>query len=309
MARPVMFDTDMGVDDAVALTLASCAESLTVAGITTVGGNVSAEQAARNAGRCLGGLSLAAMPPVARGLDQDAADLPDANAIFGSDGLGNSEIAVPAGWSPDEGLGLYERLIAAFPGKLTVVAIGPLTNLAALMERRPSLLADVERIVIMGGALFCPGNVTPRAEFNIYRDPAAAARVLASGLPLTLVPLDVTRKVAFDESSRARLAASGTCGGQMLARMLEYPMAQGIDGPPGRFLVHDALAVGTLIWPELFLHTQMAVNVVLDGPDRGRTVPVVGKKNLPRISAVLSVQVADLIENMLELLCSEEFVV
>lgn len=303
-----MFDTDMGVDDAVALTLALCARDLDVVGAATVGGNVAVDQATGNLGRCLGALRPARMPDVARGLDQVQGGLTDATHVFGADGLGNSDLPIPEGWSPQEAPAIYRKLLNRHAGELTVVAIGPLTNLAALLDAEPAVLSKAQRIIIMGGAVFCPGNVTSKAEFNIYRDPVAAAKVLASGLPITLVPLDVTRKVALDESHRAHLAASNTRSGQMLARMIEYPMGLGIDGP-GRFLVHDALAVGVLLWPELFLQTQMGVKVVTEGPDRGRTAPAVGRKDVRSISIILSVQAADLLENMLELLCSEAFVV
>jgi purine nucleosidase len=304
-----MFDTDMGVDDAIALTLALCASRLEVVGVATVGGNVSVDRATHNAGRCLGGLRPAKVPAVGRGLDQTDGSLPDATHVFGEDGLGNSDLPIPDRWWSDNAPTLYERILARYSGELLVLAIGPLTNLAALLETRPLLLAGVQRLIIMGGAIFCPGNVTPKAEFNIYRDPDAAAKLLASGLPITLVPLDVTRKVVLDESHRAHLATSNTRSGQMLAKMMEYPMGRGIDAPPGRFLVHDAVAVGVLLWPELFLKTQMAVKVVTQGPERGRTVPAVGKKDVPPISVILSVQAADFVENMLELLCSEAFVV
>jgi purine nucleosidase len=161
----------------------------------------------------------------------------------------------------------------------------------------------------MGGAIFCPGNVTPKAEFNVWRDPTAAAEVFASGLPITLVPLDVTRKAPIDESHVAHLAASNTRSGQTLARMIEYPIRRATDVPAGQFLMHDALAVGVLLWPELFLQTQMALKVTTQGTDRGRTAPAIGKANTPKLSVILSVQVAEFVERMLELLCHERFIV
>jgi len=133
--------------------------------------------------------------------------------------------------------------------------------------------------------------------------------VLGSGLPITLVPLDVTRQVAIDESHVARLAASGSRAGRALAQMTEYPLARGSDGASGRFLIHDAVALGVLLWPELYLQTQMAVQVRTEGPDRGRTAPAVGRKDLPCVRVILSVQAADLLENMLERVCRESFVV
>lgn len=309
MSQPVLFDTDMGVDDAVALTLLLCADELRAVAITTVGGNVSAAQAAVNVGRCLGALRPATWPPVSRGHDQTDTSLSDAAHIFGADGLGDSRLPAPPDWTPAHGLAPYADAIAAHPGELIVVAVGPLTNLAALLDENPAALSRVARIVVMGGAVFRPGNVTPHAEFNIYRDPDAAARVFAAGLPITLVPLDVTATVALDESHVAHLAASHTRSGEMLARMIEYPMGRSVDVPPGRFLVHDAVAVGVLLWPELFLQTQMALHVAVDGEQRGRTAPAIGRKDVPRVSVILSVQAAELLERMLERLCDEKFVV
>jgi len=309
MTRPLILDTDMGVDDAVALTLVLGTDDLDLVGVVSVGGNVSLSQATDNIGRCLTYLRPEGMPEVGRGLDQTDGVLKDATNIFGADGLGNTKLELPADWVPGDGLKLYERLAKQHTGRLAVVAIGPLTNLARLIQTQPDVLTSAERIIVMGGAVFCPGNITPHAEFNIYRDPEAAAVVFSSGLPVTLVPLDVTTQVAMDELHLAHLSASNTRSGQMLARMIEYPMTQGVDVPAGRFLVHDALAVGILLWPKLFLQSQMGLNVVLDGPQRGRTLPAVGKKAIGKASVVLSVQAADFLEKMLELLCHEKFVV
>lgn len=309
MARPVLLDTDMGVDDAFALALAVCADSLDLVGVVSVGGNVPVEQATGNVGRCLAALGPPKPPLVGRGLDQEDGGLQDATPIFGEDGLGNSGLPLPRDWRPAGGLEVYEQVASRHRGRLVVVAIGPLTNLAELLRRPSAPLAAVERIVVMGGAVFGPGNVTPHAEFNIYRDPEAAAAVFTAGLPVTVVPLDVTRQAAMDESHVARLAASPTRSGQMLSRMIEYPMSRGIDVPAGRFLVHDALAIGVLLWPELFLQSQVALEVVREGPQRGRTRPAVGRKDAARVSVVLSVRTADFFENMMELLCNEKFVV
>ncbi|MBN1489616.1 MAG: nucleoside hydrolase [Phycisphaerae bacterium] len=308
MPRPVLIDTDMGVDDAVALSLAVCAETLDLRWIATVGGNVSAAQAAENVGRCLAALQPDRMPDVACGFDPAADEGPVAEAVFGADGLGEVDLPVLSGWVPRAGLALYEEA-ARGDERLIVVTLGPLTNLARLLKAKGAPLTQIERIVIMAGAVFAPGNVTPKVEFNIHRDPEAAAAVLDSGLPITLVPLDATRNVVFDESHVAHLAASNTRPGQMLARMIEYPLARQNDAPPGQFLVHDAVAMAVLLWPELFLQTQMALRVVTEGPDRGRTAPATGRKDTPRVSVILSVQVAELLENMLTLLCHEKFVV
>jgi purine nucleosidase len=309
MSRPVLLDTDMGVDDAIALTLALCAADVDLVGVATVGGNVPVAQATRNVGRCLAALQPQGWPPVTQGFDQPGDGLKHAAHVHGRDGLGNVDLPVPPDWAPGDGLGLYDELIDVHGDALAIVAVGPLTNLARLLDKKPGLLQRAGRIILMGGAVFAPGNVTAKAEFNVYRDPEAAKKVLAAGLPVTLVPLDVTRKTVLDESHVAHLAASNTRSGQMLARIIEWPMAQDIDVPAGRFLIHDAVALGVLLWPRLFLQTQMSLDVVLDGPERGRTMPVAGSRAGPKTSTILSIQAADFLENLLSVLCAEEFVV
>ncbi len=309
MATPLIIDTDMGIDDAVALVLAMNAESLDLAGVVSVGGNVALPQATRNMARLLGGLAPKRMPLLAEGLDREHPDLSRAEHVFGSDGLGEIDLPAPPGDIDTDFIGLYEKLIAEHGEVLTLVAIGPLTNLAAIHRARPKLLTRVGRIVIMGGAVFCPGNVTPSVEFNFYRDPEAAAEVLSSGLPITVVPLDVTRQVALDESHVAHLARSGRRGADLLARMIRYPLDRRTDTEPGQFLVHDALAVGMLIWPDLFLRARMALDMTVDGAEAGRSKPAVARDKRRELSVLMSVNVGDFMEHLLEGLCQEEFVV
>jgi inosine-uridine nucleoside N-ribohydrolase len=309
MPTPVLIDTDMGVDDAVAIALAMASDTIDLVGLTSVGGNVSLEQATKNIGRFLNALGANGRIPAAKGLDQTDAALEDASHVFAKDGFGGIKLPAPKRFKTEDYVGLYERLIAEYGRSLVIVAIGPLTNLAKLVEDRPELLAQAGRIVVMGGAVWCKGNVTPHAEFNFYRDPAAANRILKSGLDVTLVPLDVTRQIAMDESHTAHLSASGTPAGDLLARMIEYPMQREGGLGRGTFLVHDALAIGVIIWPEMFLRSKVALDVVLEGELAGKCKPAVTKDKSRKIAVVISVKVGDFLENMLELLCNEKFVV
>lgn len=309
MPTPVLIDTDMGVDDAVALALAIAAGELQVVGLASVGGNVPLDQATGNMARVLAGLKVTSWPPTARGLDHDRPELLRATNVFGADGLGETGLPMPADYAPGDFTSLYEQCIAAHGAALTIIAIGPLTNLAALLRSRPGLLHKAGRIVIMGGAVWCPGNVTPHAEFNFYRDPQAAAEVLAAGLPVTLVPLDITRQVAMDESHVAHLSRSSRGPGELLARMIRYLLDHATEALPGKFLVHDAVAVGALLWPELFMRSRMGLEVVTSGAQAGRTRPVVAKDKSRQLSVVISVNVTDLLEKLLECLCHEEFIV
>jgi purine nucleosidase len=171
------------------------------------------------------------------------------------------------------------------------------------------VLRRAARILIMGGAVFCAGNVTPHAEFNFYRDPAAAAAVLSSGLPITVVPLDVTRQVALDVSHIAHLTRSGSRAAELLARMTNYPIENHNEAGPRRFLVHDAMTIGLLLWPQLFTQARMGLDVITSGPQAGKCKPTMPRDKSRQVNVVMSVSVVDFLENMLELLCRERFVV
>ncbi len=309
MPIPVLIDTDMGVDDAVAVALAMACPELEVVGLVSVGGNVNLDRATNNVGRLLRVLSPAKLPLVGRGLDQDDPSLLDAGHVHGSDGLGELDLPEPVGFSTQPYADVYEQLIKEHGSELAVVAIGPLTNLAGLLHERPGLLAGMGRVVIMGGAVWCAGNITTDAEFNFYRDPQAAAAVLAAGLPTTLVSLDVTTQVVMDELHVSHLASSRSASAQVLARMIEFPLRKSSDGGGGRFQVHDAVAVAALVWPGLFLRSKMGLQVTLSGPKAGMTRPVMSRDKSRQTTLVISVQVTDFLENLLERLCGEKFVV
>lgn len=309
MPTPILIDTDMGVDDAVAIALALASGDLEVAGLASVGGNVSLDQATVNIGRLLAGLGNETWPLIGRGLDQAQVGLRDASHVFGEDGLGRCTLPPPGRLETLDYLDLYERCIETHGRELVILAIGPLTNLAAVLRHRSGLLRRAGRIVVMGGAVWCKGNVTPHAEFNFYRDPGAAAAVLAAGLPVTVVPLDVTRQVALDESHVAQLSRAGTRAGDLLAEMIRFPLEAEGDAAHGSFLVHDALALGAVIWPPLFMRAQMALEVVVAGEQAGRSKPLVAKDKSRQIGVVMSVKGVDFVENMLERLCHQGFVV
>jgi purine nucleosidase len=300
----------MGVDDAVAIALALGSSEIEVAGLVSVGGNVPLDQATRNIGRLLNGLCPSFRPMVGRGLDQSAPGLKDATHVFGEDGLGGVDLSAPSGFASRSFLDVYDELADRHGHSLTVIAIGPLTNLAAVLRERPGLLPKVGQIIVMGGAIWCSGNITPSAEFNFYRDPAAAAAVLSAGLPLTVVPLDVTRQVMMDESHTAHLSRGGTKAGDLLTRMIRLPLERRTEeSAPGSFIVHDAVAIGVLLWPKLFMRSKMGLEVVISGEQAGRSKPMVAKDKSRQVGVVISVSVGEFIENMVEQLCQEKFVV
>ena len=308
MGYPVLIDTDMGVDDALALLLAYSAPDLDIEAICAVGGNVDVQQAYRNVWRVLGRLRPPTYPVVVRGLDQPG-DLIDARDVYGQDGLGEIDLPAITPEPSSELIDTYERMIKAFGEDMAIVTLGPLTNLAEVNRERPGLLERVGRLVVMGGAIWTKGNMLDgELEFNFYRDPAAAAEILALDLPIRIVPLDVTRQFHLDESHLARLSKSIRPEANFLAEMLSFPMAHSNESPPGTCLIHDALAISTILWPELFLETEMRVDVQMDGPSPGKTVPALADSGRRPHRVVISVEGADYLERFLGALCQETFV-
>ena len=309
MATPALIDTDMGIDDAVALCLLGAHEAVDVRAIVGVGGNVEIDQVMKNIARVLDAIAPKQTPAIGIGLDQTGAALMDRRASFGHDGLGECELGAGAPIRADPFQDVYRRALESAADDLTILATGPLTNLAAVYAESPDLLRRARRIVISGGAVWTAGNVRGLAEFNFYRDPPAAARILASGLPLTVVPLDVTRLVCLDESHAAHIASSGFRTGQLLARVLRHCLDHESEPGLGKSHVQDAVAAASILWPDLFLKTRTRLEVVTAGPEAGRCRPQLGSDPQQRVDLLTAVNAVDLLENLLESLCHEAFVV
>lgn len=309
MATPVLIDTDMGLDDAVGLSLALASDALDVRALVAVGGCVPLNQALSNILRMLDALRPPIRPVVGLGLEQPGAGLSDRREVYGDDGLGNWNAPTPAGALPEHFEAVYERALRESNGGLQILALGPLTNVAAMLESSQELMKRAARIVVCGGAVWCRGNVSEHVEFNFHRDPGTAARVLASGLPISVVPLDVTGLVCLDQSHVAHMAASGYRTGQVPAALLEHALEY--DGEPayGKTFVPAAVAVGSVLWPSLFMRTRMQLQIVLSGAEAGRTKPALGGDKSRMIDLLTAVNAVDFLENALESLCHEAFVV
>jgi purine nucleosidase len=243
MARPrVLIDTDPGIDDAVAILLALASPEIDVVGITAVAGNVPLDKTALNARRIV---SIAGRHnvPVAAGCAEPLSEaVAEDSVVHGHDGLGDLTWDEPdVALDPRHGVELIADLI--HEGPLTIVAIGPLTNLAVLLQRYPDIDKGVEHLVIMGGASF-QGNVTPAAEFNIWADPEAARQVFAAEWRITLMPLDLTHQAFLNDADLDYFTSLGTDVGRRVARMLE-PYAQFHERWYGNrdVIMHDAMAV------------------------------------------------------------------
>ncbi|ALG11278.1 nucleoside hydrolase [Kibdelosporangium phytohabitans] len=262
---PVVLDCDPGHDDVFAMLLAAAHPAIDLRAITTVAGNGPLDKVTVNALRvcALAGIDV----PVAAGLSQPTAG--NAPSIHGESALDGADLPEPADLLVDEGaVALTERLLEA--GPLTIIATGPLTNVAALLRKRPDLRP---RIVFMGGS--CGrGNWSPLAEFNIFADPEAADAVLNSGLQVTMCGLDVTHQATATPDVFDRLTAMRTPTADILTDLLRffasaYHDVFGMPDPP----VHDPVAVAAVAAPELLRVVEAPVAVELTGTyTRGATV-------------------------------------
>ncbi|MFQ5778856.1 MAG: nucleoside hydrolase, partial [Terriglobia bacterium] len=199
--KPIALDVDTGVDDALALMLALRSPELRLEAVTTVAGNCPVHFATRNTRLVLDVAQAPAELPVAQGAACPLArKLTTAGEVHGSDGLGNVTGVYPAPKHPlaaQDAPALLLETIKRLGAELTLVATGPMTNLEQAVRRDREAFRRVGEIVQMGGALRVPGNTSETAEFNLYVDPEAAAAVLATGVPLRLVPLDVTQQAVL----------------------------------------------------------------------------------------------------------------
>ena len=253
--RKIIIDTDPGQDDAVAILLALASPEIDVLGITAVAGNVPLPLTEKNA-RIV--CELAGRPDVRvfAGCDAPLArPLVTAEHVHGKTGLDGPQMADPTMPLQDQHAVdfIIQTLREEPSGTVTLVPVGPLTNIATAFQRAPDIIARVREIVLMGGAYFAVGNITPAAEFNIYVDPEAAKIVFAAGVPLVVMPLDVTHKALTTRARIDAFRAMGTRVGDMVAAWTDFfecfDMAKyGSEGAP----LHDPCTVAYLIDPSLF---------------------------------------------------------
>ena len=293
----IILDTDPGADDIFALlwllslSLQPSMKSLMeIAAITTVGGNVpelSTFQAAHKILNLLGikGIEVGRAAPRLRG------EIRDASHIHGQDGMGNlshtlPEVAVDIDHARCADEVIIDKLSQA-PGEIDLVAIGPLTNLAAAEAKKPGILAQARSIVIMGGAFGCPGNITPEAEFNIAFDPHAAAKVFASSDRIVILPLDITSHLLLtpamlgeitEVNPQAKLAVFlHQLGHFMFNSNQEHRETGGVEG----CLMHDASAIAYLFYPETLWLQRARVEIETEGKfTQGKTL--FDRRNLPK---------------------------
>jgi purine nucleosidase len=275
----VIYDTDPGVDDAMAFVLQVLHPDIELIGVTSVFGNATIDTTTRNA--CYLAGRFAPGVPVARGAASPLDGAPPAPlaAIHGDDGLGNI-----GPWEEDETASLDARAASRFiidsvrerPSEVTIIAVGPLTNLALALAEDPKIASLVKQVIVMGGAFGIAGvngNVTPAAEANIFGDPHAADLVFGADWPVTIVGLDVTQQVVM---TTAYLAFLRDCGGEPgrfvwdVSRHYEtfHRDTENLQG----IYVHDASAVACLLAPDLFTPRRGPVRVLTEGIAAGHTI-------------------------------------
>jgi inosine-uridine nucleoside N-ribohydrolase len=273
MSIPILLDCDPGHDDAIALLLALASPEVELLGVTTVAGNQTLEKTTRNALKVLEFVGREDLP-VAVGADRPLVrDAWVAAHVHGETGLDGPDLPDPQTEPVEEHAVdfLADKLLRS-KQPITLVPVGPLTNIALLLARYPEATPKVERIVLMGGAI-AEGNVTPAAEFNVWADPEAAARVFGSGLDVTMIGLDVTHEALLREPQVERLREAGRTG-RMVAELYDFFHAYhvstyGFDGSP----IHDAVAVAHVFRPELVETLERHVAVECGSElCRGRTV-------------------------------------
>lgn len=267
MRQKIIIDTDPGQDDAVAILLALASPELEVLGLTCVAGNVGLGLTQRNA-RLVVGLSGSDVAVYA-GCDAPLSrKLVTAEAVHGKTGLDGIDLGSPSvPLQSQHGVAFIVETLRREPSRtVTLVAIGPLTNIATAFAAAPDIVARVRQVVLMGGARRQGGNITPAAEFNIYVDPEAAAAVFASGADLVVMPLDVTHLALTSDEWIAGMAAMGNRAGQAVAswtasRERFDPERYGANGAP----LHDPCTIAWLLGPQMFSGRHVNVQVETSG--------------------------------------------
>ena len=272
--KKIIIDTDPGIDDAYAIFFALCHPHIDVLALTSVHGNVEVDLAAENALRLaeLAGHDI----PVAQGAlrPRNGNKAPSPQDIHGKNGLGDVSVPDFKGRLLDEhAAATIVRLVRAHPGEVTLVPIGPLTNIALALDLAPDLEEKVAGVTLMGGAAQVAGNITPAAEANIFHDPHAADRVFSAKWPIVMAGLDATMQVTFSAAQIDQIAETAPHLGGWLKKFSGlyvdfYKRARGLNG----VVPHDLLAVMAITHPEIFSTRTGRIRIACEGPAAGATV-------------------------------------
>ncbi|KAG6427513.1 hypothetical protein SASPL_111759 [Salvia splendens] len=278
----LIIDTDPGIDDSMAIIMAFQSPELDILGLTTVFGNVNTEAATHNAlllceiaGRSDVPVAEGSFEPLKRGKPRIA------DFVHGSDGLGNIFLDPPQSGKCDKSAPefLVDK-VSEFPGEVSILALGPLTNIALAIKRDSSFASKIKRLVILGGAFFALGNVNPAAEANIYGDPEAADVVFTSGANIDVVGINITTQVKLTDMHLEELRKSSGRHAQLICDMCKFYRDWHVksDGVYGIFL-HDPVSFVALVRPDLFTFKKGVVRVETQGICVGHTIMDQGLKN------------------------------
>ena len=271
---PLIIDSDPGLDDALAIGLAIARPELDVLAVTTVGGNADVRHCTENALRLLHAYGRGDIPVAEGAAGPLIGEVVRATEVHGEGGIGTTELPpAEAKAVPEHAVELIARILREQPEPVAIAPIGPLTNIALLLRLHPELTDRIAHLSIMGGSIG-EGNTTVSAEFNIYADPEAADVVFRSGVPITMMGLDVTHQALLDRGSSDALRAKGTASARIAAELTDYALDRNMEWS-GRTTtaIHDAVAVGHLAIGDLV--DVAPYHVAIDttgGPARGRTV-------------------------------------
>ncbi|MBN1680219.1 MAG: nucleoside hydrolase [Anaerolineae bacterium] len=277
MPQKIIIDTDPGVDDAMAIFFALRSPELDVIGLTTIFGNVHTELATVNALRLLA-IAGRTDIPVAEGAHDPLTGPFEGPVpyVHGDDGQGNVNLPPADNRAiPQTAAAFIVEQVMAAPGAITLVPIGPLTNIALALRLEPRIAANVKNVVLMGGNALVPGNASPSAEANIHNDPEAADIVFGAGWPVTMVGLDVTHKTNMTPEHLDAYAQADNPLAQHIARIVPFYRAyfeRSFSGVKGIY-VHDSSAIAYVIDPTLFEVERWPIRVATQGISRGKTWP------------------------------------
>ena len=266
MPRKIIIDTDPGQDDAVAILLALASpDELEVLGIVAVAGNVPLALTERNARRIVALAGHPEVPVHAGAVRPLVRPLVTAEHVHGRTGLDGADLPEPeVPLHPQHGVDfIVETLLDSAPGEVTLCTLGPLTDVALALNRAPEIAPRIGEIVMMGGAYFEVGNITPTAEFNVYVDPEAADVVMRSGVPITMLPLDVTHRALATPERLDRIRALGNRAGATVAGMLGFSERFDKEKYAGAGApIHDPNVIAWLLRPALY--TGRRINVAVE---------------------------------------------
>jgi purine nucleosidase len=265
MARKIILDVDPGVDDAVALCLALAEPSLEVVAVTATGGTVSPEQSTMNVQAIVEQLDPPRWPRLGTASTEQMLRA-DGRHLFGSNGLCGAHFAVANRHHQHSSVKVICDEVRSAPGEVTIIATGPLTNIASALQQQPDLASLLGHLIMIGGTLGGPGNVTAAAEFNMYCNAEAARAVFHSTVTKTLIPMDLTSRVVLSFDLLEKIPDGNSRSGELLRQILPgafraYRQHLGVEG----IYMHDAVAIIAALEPDLFTTERMYGDVEIDG--------------------------------------------